>query len=77
LDCKVRGGDDFGRYYKPKGILLIGRRIKSDGVKTTGNTADNEPKFMRRLLSYYHWIEILTYDDLLERARNGLVNLSK
>lgn len=69
--------DDFGRYYKPKGILLIGRRIKSDGVKTTGNTADNDPKFMRRLLSYYHWIEILTYDDLLERARNGLLNLSK
>jgi len=69
--------DDFGKYYKPKGILLIGRRKKADGVKTTNSTADNEPKFMRRLLSYYHWIEILTYDDLLERARNGLDNLAK
>lgn len=69
--------DDYGRYYKPKGILLIGRRSKKDLNNTTSSTADNEPKFMRRLLSYYHWIEILTYDDLLERARNGLTNLAK
>lgn len=69
--------DDYGRYYKPKGILLIGRRKKEDGVEGTKNTADNEPKYLRRLLSYFHWIEVITYDDLIERARNGLNNLAK
>ena len=39
--------------------------------------ADNEPKYLRRLMSYFHWIELITYDDLIERARNGLNNLSK
>jgi hypothetical protein len=27
------------------------------------------------LLSYFHWVEVLTYDDLIERAENGLNNL--
>ncbi|MDP3015015.1 MAG: DUF4263 domain-containing protein [bacterium] len=55
--------DMYAKYYKPKGILLIGRR----------ETA--HPKRLRRLLSYFHRIEVLTYDDLLDRARNGLNNL--
>jgi hypothetical protein len=67
--------DSYGRYYKPKGILLIGRRNKNDGTKTVKNTSDAKPKQLRRLLSYFNWIEILTYDDLIERARNGLKNL--
>lgn len=55
--------DRYGKYYKPKGILLVGRR----------ETA--QPKHLRRLLAYFHRIEVLTYDDLIERARNGLQNL--
>lgn len=55
--------DTYGKYYKPKGILLIGRRDSA------------EPKRLRRLVSYFHRIEILTYDDLIERARNALTNL--
>lgn len=76
-DHSERTEDDFGRYYKPKGILLIGRRKKANGVEGTKNTADNEPKYLRRLMSYFHWIEVITYDDLIERARNGLNNLAK
>lgn len=67
---------DFnGKYYKPKGILLIGRRGK-ELTNTTSQTISAEPKNMRRLLSYFHWVEVLTYDDLIERARNGLANLT-
>lgn len=55
--------DMYGKYYKPKGILLVGRR----------ETA--QPKHLRRLLAYFHRIEVITYDDLIERARNGLQNL--
>jgi hypothetical protein len=69
--------DTYGRYYKPKGILLIGRRSKEDGTKNVSSTISPEPKRLRRLLSYFHWIEVLTYDDLIERARNGLDNLTK
>ncbi len=66
--------DSYGKYYKPKGILLIGRRGK-EMVNATAQTISAEPKNMRRLLSYFHWVEVLTYDDLIERARNGLNNL--
>ncbi|MEI7652964.1 MAG: Shedu anti-phage system protein SduA domain-containing protein [bacterium] len=69
--------DDLCRYYKPKGILLIGRRKSAGRVGATMKAADNEPKYLRRLMSYFHWIELITYDDLIERARNGLNNLSK
>ena len=66
--------DRYGKYYKPKGILLIGSRGKEMKCATT-ETISAEPKNMRRLLSYFHWVEVLTYDDLIERARNGLNNL--
>lgn len=66
--------DVYGKYYKPKGILLIGRRGK-EMINITSQTISAEPKNMRRLLSYFHWVEVLTYDDLIERARNGLTNL--
>ena len=69
--------DLYGKYYKPKGILLIGRRSKANLIKGVSNTTDANPKNLRRLLSYFHWIEVLTYDDLIERARNGLENISK
>lgn len=59
--------DSYGRYYKPKGILLIGRRSPTGRTRTSSKA---EPKHLRRLLSYFHWIDVLTYDDLLERARN-------
>ncbi|MBI2448432.1 DUF4263 domain-containing protein [Candidatus Microgenomates bacterium] len=68
--------DNYGKYYKPKGILLIGRRITPEGVGTQ-KTDNAYPKYLRRLLSYFHWVEVLTYDDLIERARNGLLNLTK
>lgn len=67
--------DKFGKYYKPKGILLIGRR-GLELINTTQRTIPAEPKYMRRLLSYFHWVEIITYDDLIERAKNGLDNLT-
>lgn len=67
--------DNYGKYYKPKGILLIGRRGK-EMVNAKSNTISAEPKNMRRLLSYFHWVEVLTYDDLIERSRNGLNNLT-
>lgn len=67
--------DTFGKYYKPKGILLIGRRGK-ESVNSMSQTISAEPKNMRRLLSYFHWVEVLTYDDLIERAENGLNNLT-
>lgn len=67
--------DRYGKYYKPKGILLIGRRGK-EMVNSTAQTISAEPKNMRRLLSYFHWVEVLTYDDLIERARNGITNLT-
>jgi len=67
--------DTYGKYYKPKGILLIGRRGK-EMINSTSQTISAEPKNMRRLLSYFHWVEVLTYDDLIERARNGLANLT-
>jgi hypothetical protein len=66
--------DRLEKYYRPKGILLIGRRSKTK-VNATKLASDNEPKFMRRILSYHHGIEILTFDDLLERARNALDNI--
>lgn len=65
--------DTLGKYYRPKGILLIGRRHKSDMTTgTTSMTSDALPKYMRRQMAYFHGLEVLTYDDLLERARNGL-----
>ncbi len=64
------------KYYRPKGILLIGRRNKED-VEGTKQTANSHPKFMRRILAYHNGVEILTYDDLLERARNALDNIEK
>lgn len=67
--------DFYGKYYKPKGILLIGRRGK-EMTNAVSSTISAEPKRMRRLLSYFHWVEVLTYDDLIERAENGLSNLS-
>lgn len=67
--------DTYGKYYKPKGILLIGRRGK-ESKNATQQTISAEPKNMRRLLSYFHWVEVLTYDDLIERAENGLDNLT-
>lgn len=69
--------DKYGKYYKPKGILLIGRRGKEMINNATDQTISAEPKNMRRLLSYFHWVEVLTYDDLIDRARNGLNNLVK
>ncbi len=66
--------DFYGKYYKPKGILLIGRRGK-ESINAISQTISAEPKNMRRLLSYFHWVEVLTYDDLIERAENGLNNL--
>lgn len=63
-----------GKYYKPKGILLIGRRDK-ELVNKKKTTISADPKCMRKLLSYFHWVEVLTYDDLIERAENGLNNI--
>lgn len=68
--------DTYGKYYKPKGILLIGRRCK-DSSNSTAATIDAHPKNLRRLLSYFHWIEVLTFDDLIERAENSLNNLTR
>ncbi len=65
-----------GRYYKPKGILLIGRRSAASGVDGVKATTDVQPKHLRRMMSFFHGIEVLTYDDLIERARNGLVAIS-
>lgn len=67
--------DTFGKYYKPKGILLIGRR-GMEMVNKTAKTISAKPKNMRRLLSYFHWVEVLTYDDLIERAKNGIAALT-
>lgn len=67
--------DTHNNYYKPKGILLIGRRNK-ELVNATQKTISADSKNMRRLLSYFHWVEVLTYDDLIERAENGLNNLT-
>lgn len=67
--------DTYGKYYKPRGILLIGRRGQ-EMINSTSQTISAEPKNMRRLLSYFHWVEVLTYDDLIERALNGLDNLT-
>ena len=75
ISGEERQDDFYGKYYKPKGILLIGRRGK-EMVNSHKQTISAEPKNMRRLMSYFHWIEVLTYDDLIERARNGLVNLT-
>lgn len=65
----------YGKYYKPKGILLIGRRSMEDGTNTMSKTIHAKPKNLRRLLSYFHWVEVLTYDDLIDRARNGVTRL--
>lgn len=65
--------DTLGKYYRPKGILLIGRRHKNDMTSNvTAKTSDALPKYMRRQMAYFHGLEVLTYDDLIERARNGL-----
>ena len=69
--------DTFGKYYKPRGILLIGRRYIKDGTTAHSETIDALPKHLRRLTSYFHWVDVLTYDDLIERAENGLSALSK
>ena len=66
----------YGRYYKPKGILLIGRRYKKDITECVSNTTDATPKVLRKTISYFHWLDILTYDDLIERAYNSLEILS-
>jgi hypothetical protein len=67
----------YGRYYKPKGILLIGRRYKKDGTLSVSNTVDATPKVLRKVISYFHWLEVLTYDDLIERAENSILKLSQ
>lgn len=65
--------DSLEKYYRPKGILLIGRRYKADMIASvTAKTSDALPKYMRRQMAYFHGLEVLTYDDLIERARNGL-----
>lgn len=70
--------DSYGKYYKPKGILLIGRRYTKDGTNPkVSETTDALPKYLRRLTSYFHWIDVLTYDDLIERAENFLKTISK
>lgn len=69
--------ETYGKYYKPKGILLIGRRYKKDGTESRTETVDALPRNLRRLTSYFHWIDVLTYDDLIERAENGLTALGK
>jgi Shedu protein SduA, C-terminal len=71
------GEEFFGNYYKPKGILLIGRRFKKDGTISVSNTVDAIPKVLRKVISYFHWLEVLTYDDLIERAENSINKLSK
>jgi hypothetical protein len=63
--------EPYGKYYKPKGILLIGRRA---AIGKRGQPA--HPKLLRRLLSYFHWIDVLTYDDLIHRAANLLDKMS-
>ncbi|MDP2362326.1 MAG: DUF4263 domain-containing protein, partial [Ignavibacteria bacterium] len=67
----------YGRYYKPKGILLIGRRYKNDGTLSVSNTVDATPKILRKVISYFHWLEVITYDDLIERAENSITKLSQ
>ncbi len=70
--------DALGKYYRPKGILLIGRRLKSNmTANATGMTSDALPKYMRRQMAYFHGLEVLTYDDLIERARNGLAVMAE
>lgn len=65
--------DTLGKYYRPKGILLIGRRhMLNMTANRTSMTSDALPKYMRRQMAYFHGLEVFTYDDLLERARNGL-----
>lgn len=71
------GEEFFGNYYKPKGILLIGRRYKKDGTISVSNTVDAIPKHLRKVISYFHWLEVLTYDDLIERAENSINKLSQ
>ena len=66
----------YGKYYKPRGILLIGRRFTKDGTKGVSNTVDATPKVLRKVVSYFHWLEVLTYDDLIERANNALDKFS-
>ena len=67
----------YGNYYRPKGILLIGRRFKKDGTLSVSNTINALPKVMRKVISYFHWLEVLTYDDLIERAENSIIKLSQ
>lgn len=50
-------------FLKPKGILIIGRTQDKDKLKT--------------LEYYFHHIEILTYDDVLERGKTILNHLRK
>lgn len=70
--------DTLGKYYRPKGILLIGRRLKSNmTANVTAKTSDALPKYMRRQMTYFHGLEVLTYDDLIERARNGLAVMAE
>lgn len=52
---------------RPRGIILIG---------TKNELSDEEKKYLRILNSSYHNIHILTYQQLLLRARN-MLNLSE
>jgi len=74
--CEDVQDEFYGKYYKPRGILLIGRRHVKDGTKGVSNTVDATPKVLRKVVSYFHWLEVLTYDDLIERANNALDKLS-
>ena len=53
--------------HKPKGTIVIGR------------THPDEKEAIRTLNSYLHQIEVLTYDDLLNRAKEfvGLITATR
>jgi len=51
--------------FKPKGIIIIGRTEESEKIR------------LRKLNSYLHGIEILTFDDLYQKAKNMLAFLSQ
>ena len=51
--------------HKPKGVIVIGR------------TMEDEKEAVRTLNSYLHQIEVLTYDDLLYRAREFVIIITK
>ena len=53
-------------FLKPKGILIIGR---------TPNSNDKEK--LENICNYFHNIEVLTYDDLYQKAKTVVTNLEK